>query len=95
MAVVDSKEGTSWPVLGLLKLGLDDVEDDADSVFVVVPDDPLVGVSSVRNYHSVSLTCELGRLIVLYELNRWVIFHCLSLTHCRCLMRGCSFMSKC
>ena len=30
MSVVDREEGAPWPILDLLELGLDDIEDDAD-----------------------------------------------------------------
>ena len=44
MTVVNSEEGASRPLVDLLELRLNDVENDADSVFVVVPDDALMSV---------------------------------------------------
>ena len=45
MSIIDSEEGALRPCLDvLLALGSDDVEDDADSILVVISDDPLVGI---------------------------------------------------
>jgi hypothetical protein len=63
MAVIDSKEGAAGPVGGLLEFGLDDVQDDGDSILVVVSYDALMGVGSVRSHNAVPLTREFGRLI--------------------------------
>lgn len=47
MAVKHPEESALRPVLALLRRRLHDVEDDADSVLVVIPDDPLVSIRCV------------------------------------------------
>lgn len=49
--------------------GLEDVEDDADSVLVVVSDDSLVGVRCVGLYDSALLLAGF-RWLVVFQLNR-------------------------
>lgn len=67
MSVEYSKEADLWPVdvkVGLV-LGLQNVEDDRDAVFVVVSDDALVGVGGVRlDDSTLFLTC-FRRLVIL------------------------------
>ena len=63
MAIVDSKEGASRPLLHLLELWLDDVEDNAHSVLVVVPHNSLVSVCRITAYHSILLAGKLGWVI--------------------------------
>lgn len=69
MPIVDPEEGAPRPVLRVLELGLDDVQDDGHAVLVVVTDDALVGVRRVGGHHSVSLACVLSRLVGLNELD--------------------------
>ena len=63
MAIVDSKEGASWPLINLLELWLDNVKDDADSIFVVVPDNSLMSVCRVAANDSILLASELGWMV--------------------------------
>ena len=69
MTVVDPKEGAAGPVLGLLELGLYNVQNNGYSILVVVPDNPLMGVCSIRGHYTVALAGELRRLIGLYKLH--------------------------
>lgn len=56
MAIVDSEKRSLWPKLDVFfVLRLHDVQNDRDSVFVVVPDYPLVCVGSVGLNDAVSL----------------------------------------
>lgn len=67
VAVEDSKETDLGPVnlKMTLVLRLEDVQDDADSVLVVVADDALVGVCCIRFYDSAFLLARLCGLVVL------------------------------
>lgn len=47
VTVVDAEEGALGPFFVFAGCGFDDVEDDADSVFVVVSDQALMGVCGV------------------------------------------------
>ena len=55
MAIVNGKEGASGPEVNLLELRLDDIEDDGDTVFVVVTNHALVSVGSVRDDDTIFL----------------------------------------
>ena len=55
MSIVDSEEGAARPVSRFLKLRLDNIQDDADSVFIVVPYYALMSVCCVRDNHSILL----------------------------------------
>ena len=47
MPIIDSKKGATWPVLGVLELGLNDIQDDGHTVLVIVPDNALMSVRCV------------------------------------------------
>ena len=47
----------------MLELGFDNVENDADSVLIVVPDDALVSVGCIAADHSILLAGKLGRVV--------------------------------
>ena len=53
MSIIHTEEAAPGPVLMLSRLRLEDVEDDADPIFVVVPDDALVGVGCIGAYDAV------------------------------------------
>ena len=64
MAIIDPKERTFGPVLVLTMVRFHDVEDDGDSIFVIVSYKTLVGVGGVGPYYSISFERALGRLVV-------------------------------
>lgn len=47
MPIIDSEEGATWPVWGVLEFGFDDIQDDRDTVLVIVPDNPLMSVCCI------------------------------------------------
>ncbi len=64
VTVIDPEERAGWPRFVLAVLRLDDVEDDGDSVLVVVAHQSLVRIRCVGPYNSVSLVRAFGRLVV-------------------------------
>lgn len=44
VAVVNGEEGAPGPFVDLFEFGSDDIQNDADPIFIVVPHDALVGV---------------------------------------------------
>ena len=64
MSVVNAEKGAFGPFFVFPVVRLDDVEDDADSVFVVVPDQTLISVCCVASNHSVPLVGASGLLVV-------------------------------
>lgn len=58
----------------LLALGLEDVQDDRDTIFVVISDDALVGVGCVALYQSTLFLRSFGRLVI-FQKERFGIEH--------------------
>ena len=84
MTIVDCEERTPWPVINLLKLGLNDVENDGYSIFIVVPDHALVRVRCIGYDNTILLACKLGRVVILSKFKDMFFFHLtvlLSLCH--------------
>ena len=75
MAVINCKERAPGPVLNLLKLWLDDIQNNGDPVFVVVPDDALVGVGRVATDNSVLFASKLCRVVRLDEALDLLLLH--------------------
>lgn len=67
VAIINGKYRTSWPIVNLLKRGLDDVQNDRYSVLIVGPNHALVSVSGVRNHNSVFFARKLSGLVVALE----------------------------
>ena len=63
MAVINSEEGAPWPLIDLFEFRLDDVQDDRNSILIVIPDDSLMCVGRVAADDPVLLASELGRMI--------------------------------
>ena len=63
MAVVDCEERASWPLIYILKLWLDDIQDNGNSIFIVVSDDSLVSVCTITAHDSIFLTSKLGWVV--------------------------------
>lgn len=67
VAVIDRKKGTPWPEFKLLELRLDDVQDNWDSVFIVVAHHALVGIGCVRSHYSIFLARKFSWVVSLFE----------------------------
>ena len=97
MAVVNSEKAALGPLLAsiLLRLWLHDIEDNGDSVFIVVPHDSLVGVSTVSSDDSVAFHRVFGILIVWHDLLQRIICHCFQLLLEFCVKAlGCGFFLR-
>ena len=64
MAIIDPEKGTGWPSLMLTMLGLHNVEDDRDSVFVVVAHKALVCIGSICANNAIAFIAALSWLMV-------------------------------
>lgn len=67
MPVVDAKEAAFWPGFVFPVLWFGDIEDDRHSVFVVVPDQTLVGDGGIRPHDPVPLDGAFCRFLVRYD----------------------------
>lgn len=74
MAIKDAKETDLGPIHTqiLLAFWLEDVEDDRDSVLIVVPNYALISVRSVRFYNATLLLRSLRRLVIFQKEGLWV-----------------------
>lgn len=69
MAIIDSKEGTSGPILSIFEFWLDYVQYNGDTIFIVVPDDSLMSIRRIWSNHSISFAGKLCRLVGLNKLD--------------------------
>lgn len=69
MAVINAKERAPGPVGSIFELRLNYIKDNGDSIFIIVSNDALVGISCVGNYYSVSFACEFGGFICREEVD--------------------------
>ena len=65
MSIIDSEEGSLWPIFhfGLIRW-FHDIEDNGNSIFIVIPHYALVCVGSVRFDHSITFDTAFSRLMV-------------------------------
>jgi hypothetical protein len=68
VAVIDGKERASGPNIYLLELGLDDVQNDADSVFIVVANHALVRICCVSGDNAIFLRGKFSGVVILFKL---------------------------
>ena len=64
MAIVYTKERASWPSLMLAMLRFDNVEDDGNSVLIIVTDEALVCISGIGAHYAIPLITTLRRFVV-------------------------------
>jgi hypothetical protein len=67
MPIIDRKETAARPHLNFFKLGLNDVQDDTDSVFVVVAHHALVSIRCISDNDATFLASELGWVVLLLK----------------------------
>ena len=65
MAIIDGEEGAPRPLIHHLELGLDNIEYYTNTVFIIIPDNALMGIGRIAAYDSVLLASELGWMIAL------------------------------
>ena len=75
MTVIHREERASWPFFNLLELGLDYIQNDRNSVFVIIPDDSLMGVGRIAAHHSILFAGKLGRVVRGHVPVDLVLFH--------------------
>lgn len=74
MTIEHSEKADLRPLNGqiLLALGFEDIEDDGDTIFIVVTDDTLVGISSIALDDATLLLRGFGWLVIFQEECLWV-----------------------
>lgn len=75
MAIINREERAPGPEIYLLELWFYDVQNDRNTIFIVVPDHTLVCIRCISYYDSIFLWRKLSWVIVLSELNNLLFFH--------------------
>ena len=84
MPIIDCKERASRPVINLFEFRFDYIEDNRNTVFIVVSYHSLMSVGSISHNYAVFLWGKLCRVVILSELHNLFLLHFtvfLSLSH--------------
>lgn len=65
VSIVYSKEAAPRPLIDLLELRLDNIENDADSILIIIPDNSLMRIGGIAAHHAILLTCELRGVVAI------------------------------
>jgi len=85
MSIINRKERASRPLLHLLKLRFNNIKYNRDPILIVIPDNALMGISTVTIHHSILLAGEFGRMIGVCESLDLLLLH----LHVLLLLLGC------
>ena len=75
MTIIDGKEAAAGPEIYLLKLGLDDIQNDGDTIFIVVSNHTLMCIGSVCYYDAIFLRSKFSRIIICFEFIDLLLLH--------------------
>ena len=75
VTIINCKEAAPGPEINLLKLRLDDVQDNGDAIFIVTANHALVRVCRIRDHNTVLLGSKLSRVVILAELDDLLLLH--------------------
>lgn len=75
MAIINSEETASGPHVNLLELGLNNVQDNTDAIFIIIADHALVGVRRIGYNDSVFFTGKLRWVVLRLEFCYLLILH--------------------
>ena len=75
MTIINSKEGASWPFINLLEFRFDNIQDNRNSIFIIVPYNTLMSICCIAADDSVLLACELGWMIRIDKSVNLLLFH--------------------
>ena len=74
MTIIHSKKRAPGPELSFFKFRFDDVKDNGNTIFIVISNYTLVGVSSIRNNYSISFAGKFSIFIGLFQNHKGVKF---------------------
>lgn len=100
MSIINAKKWTFRPRLLLPSLRLDNIENNADSVLIIVPNEALISICCVCSHDPVSFVAALGWFIVrYYNSDAWLkgnrllfmilTHHLIRILHCQWLNLCC------
>jgi hypothetical protein len=75
MTIIDGKEAASGPLIDLLELWLYNIEDYANSIFIIVPDNSLMRIGGVTTDDTVLFAGEFGGVITLFVSFNLLLLH--------------------
>ena len=63
MAIIDREEGAPWPFFDLFKLWFNDIQNDWNSIFIVISDNSLMGIGWITTDNTILFAGELCWMI--------------------------------
>jgi len=75
MTIINSKEGASWPFVNLLEFRFDNIQDNRNSIFIIVPYNTLMSICCIAADDSILLACKLGWMIWIDKSVNLLLFH--------------------
>jgi hypothetical protein len=65
MPIINCKETASGPLVDLLELWLNNIEDYANSIFIIISNNALMSIRRITTNHSILFACEFSWMIAL------------------------------
>ena len=75
MPVIYGKEGASWPFFNLFKFRFDDIQNNRNTIFIIISNDTLMGVGWITTDDSVLFASKLGWMIRSNISINLILFH--------------------
>lgn len=75
MAIINSKKATSGPLCNLLKLRFNNIKNNWNSIFIIIPDNTLMRISSITTHHPILFASKLSRMITSQKPIDLFLFH--------------------
>ena len=63
MTIINSKETTSRPLCNLLKLGFNNIKNNRNPIFIIIPHNTLMRIRSITTDNPIFLASKLSRMI--------------------------------
>lgn len=63
MTIIYSKKRAPWPFFNLFKFRFDNIQNNRDSIFIIISNNTLMSISWVATYNTILLTCKFSRVI--------------------------------
>lgn len=75
MSIINSKKAASWPLCNLFKLRFNNIKDYRNPIFIIIPNNALMCISSITTNHPILFTSKLSRMITSQKPVNLLLFH--------------------
>lgn len=75
MPIINSKETASWPFCNLLKLRFNNIKDNWNPIFIIIPDNPLMRICSITTNNPIFFASKFSRVITSQKPINLFLFH--------------------